>query len=59
MTSLFVDIDKEHVEAIRANGLQVDVPDGAFNVKVNIVFPQRDKGQVRYRLHRRAFELYS
>ena len=42
---MFVDVDKEHVEAIRANGLQVDVPDGAFNVKVNIVFPQEIKGK--------------
>jgi 2-dehydropantoate 2-reductase len=41
----FVDVDKEHVEAIRANGLQVDVPDGAFNVKINIVFPQEIKGK--------------
>ena len=42
---MFVDVDKEHVEAIRAHGLQVDVPDGAFNVKVNIVFPQEIKGK--------------
>ena len=42
---MFVDVDKEHIEAIRANGLQVDVPDGAFNVKVNIVFPQEIKGK--------------
>ena len=41
----FVDVDKEHVEAIRANGLQVDVPDGAFNVKVKIVFPQEIHGK--------------
>ena len=27
----FVDIDKEHVAAIRENGLQIDVPDGPFN----------------------------
>ena len=42
---MFVDVDKEHVEAIRTNGLHVDVPDGAFNVKVNIVFPQEIKGK--------------
>ena len=42
---MFVDVDKEHVEAIRAHGLQVDVPDGAFNVKVNIVFPHEIKGK--------------
>jgi 2-dehydropantoate 2-reductase len=41
----FVDIDKEHVEAIRAKGLRVDVPDGAFNVKVNIVFPNEIQGK--------------
>jgi 2-dehydropantoate 2-reductase len=41
----FVDVDKEHVEAIRANGLQVDVPDGPFNVKINIVFPQEIHGK--------------
>src|SRR5438552_10827502 len=35
----FVDVDKEHVAAIRQNGLQVDVPDGSFNVKIKIVFP--------------------
>ena len=35
----FVDIDKEHVSAIRDKGLQVDVPDGPFNVKVKIVYP--------------------
>ena len=31
----FVDIDKEHIAAIRERGLQVDVPDGPFNVKIN------------------------
>ena len=41
----FVDVDKEHVEAIRTNGLQVDVPDGPFNVKINIVFPQEIHGK--------------
>jgi 2-dehydropantoate 2-reductase len=35
----FVDIDKEHVAAIRERGLQVDVPDGAFNVKIKVVLP--------------------
>jgi 2-dehydropantoate 2-reductase len=42
----FVDVDKEHVAAIRENGLQVDVPDGPFNVKINIAFP--DEIQVKY-----------
>jgi len=41
----FVDIDKEHVARIRKDGLQVDVPDGAFNVKVNIAFPEEIKGK--------------
>ena len=35
----FVDIDKEHVSAIREKGLYVDVPDGSFNVKVKIAYP--------------------
>ncbi|MGN6716151.1 MAG: ketopantoate reductase family protein [Candidatus Binatia bacterium] len=41
----FVDIDKEHVAAIRKDGLRVDVPDGAFNVKVKIGFPEEIEGQ--------------
>src|ERR687883_70495 len=41
----FVDVDKEHVAAIRAKGLQVDVPDGGFNVKINIVFPNEINGK--------------
>jgi len=41
----FVDIDREHVAAIRKDGLQVDVPDGAFNVKVNIAFPEDIEGK--------------
>lgn len=41
----FVDIDKEHVEAIRANGLHVEVPDGPFNVKINVVFPDQIEGK--------------
>ena len=41
----FVDVDKEHVGAIRQNGLQVDVPDGAFNVKIKIVFPGEIEGK--------------
>jgi 2-dehydropantoate 2-reductase len=40
----FVDIDKEHVAAIREKGLQVDVPDGPFNVKINIVYPHEIQG---------------
>jgi len=41
----FVDIDREHVAAIRANGLQVDVPDGPFNVKIKIVYPNEIEGK--------------
>ncbi len=41
----FVDVDKEHVAAIREKGLQVDVPDGSFNVKIPIVFPDEIQGQ--------------
>lgn len=40
----FVDVDKEHVAAIRENGLYVDVPDGAFNVMIPIVFPDEIEG---------------
>ena len=41
----FVDIDKEHVQAIREKGLQVDVPDGPFNVKIKIVYPDEIQGE--------------
>ena len=41
----FVDVDKEHVAAIREKGLQVDVPDGPFNVKAKIVFPHEIDGK--------------
>ena len=41
----FVDIDKQHITAIREKGLQVDVPDGPFNVKINIVFPNEIQGK--------------
>ena len=40
-----VDIDREHVSAIRQSGLQVDVPDGAFNVRLPIVFPAEIEGR--------------
>ena len=39
----FVDVDQEHVAAIREAGLQVDVPDGPFNVRIPIVFLTRSK----------------
>jgi 2-dehydropantoate 2-reductase len=41
----FVDVDREHVEAIRAKGLQVDVPDGSFNVKISVVYPNEVQGK--------------
>jgi 2-dehydropantoate 2-reductase len=41
----FVDVDKEHVAAIRQNGLHVDVPDGPFNVGIPIVFPNEIEGK--------------
>jgi len=41
----FVDVDKEHIETIRGKGLQVDVPDGPFNVKINIVYPNEIPGK--------------
>jgi 2-dehydropantoate 2-reductase len=41
----FVDVDKEHVAAIREKGLQVDVPDGSFKVKIPIVFPDEIDGK--------------
>jgi 2-dehydropantoate 2-reductase len=41
----FVDVDKEHIVAIREKGLQVDVPDGPFNVKINIVSPNEVQGK--------------
>ena len=41
----FVDIDTEHVATIRRSGLQVDVPDGPFNVKVPIFFPNEIPGE--------------
>lgn len=41
----FVDIDKEHVAAIRQRGLQVDVPDGSFKVNIKVVFPDEIDGK--------------
>ena len=41
----FVDVDKEHVAAIRDRGLQIDVPDGPFNVGIRIVFPEEIQGK--------------
>jgi len=41
----FVDIDREHIAAIREKGLQVDVPDGPFNVKIKTAFPEEISGK--------------
>ena len=41
----FVDVDNEHVDAIRRSGLRVDVPDGPFNVRIPIVFPNEIEGK--------------
>jgi 2-dehydropantoate 2-reductase len=41
----FVDVDREHVAAIRENGLQVEVPDGPFNVKISVWFPDEIEGK--------------
>jgi 2-dehydropantoate 2-reductase len=40
-----IDVDAEHVQAIRQNGLQVDVPDGSFNVRAPIFFPNELDGK--------------
>lgn len=41
----FVDVDTEHVAAIRQRGLEIDVPDGAFNVRVPVIFPDEIEGK--------------
>jgi 2-dehydropantoate 2-reductase len=41
----FVDVDKEHIAAIGEKGLQVDVPDGPFNVKIPMVLPSDIQGK--------------
>src|SRR5687767_7132295 len=41
----FVDVDKEHVAAIRESGLHLDVPDGQFNVKIHIAYPDEVEGK--------------
>jgi 2-dehydropantoate 2-reductase len=41
----FVDIDRDHIAAIREKGLQVDVPDGPFNVKITTAFPNEISGR--------------
>lgn len=40
----FVDVDNQHIRAIRENGLYVDVPDGAFNVQIEICAPPELRG---------------
>ena len=40
-----VDIDAEHVRAIREQGLRVDVPDGSFHLPVPAVLPNEMEGK--------------
>ncbi len=40
-----VDVDAEHVRAIRERGLQVDVPDGPFNISLPVAFPGEIEGK--------------
>lgn len=39
------DADREHVQAIRAAGLRVDLPNDSFTVKPQILFPSEVSGQ--------------
>ena len=41
----FVDIDEEHVRAIREQGLKVDVPDGPFRASVPAILPREIQGK--------------
>src|SRR5262245_37047207 len=41
----FVDVDKQHGTAVREAGLQVDLPDGPFNVRIPIAFPDEIEGK--------------
>ena len=40
-----VDVNSEHVQAIRDRGLEVDVPDGLFKVNVQALFPEEITGK--------------
>ena len=40
-----VDVDAEHVRAIRERGLKVDVPDGSFKVSVPAILPSEINGK--------------
>lgn len=42
---VLVDVDVEHVRAIRERGLQVDVPDGPFKVSVTTILPGEIQGK--------------
>ena len=55
----FVDVDQEHVAAIREAGLHVDVPDSPLQRRDSHRFSSRDRRQVRYRFHRSALELHA
>ncbi|MGH7844030.1 MAG: ketopantoate reductase family protein [Candidatus Binatia bacterium] len=41
----FVDVDEEHLRAIRERGLKVDVPDGSFTVSAPAVLPTQIQGK--------------
>ena len=41
----FINVDPDHVQAIRKDGLHVDVPDGNFNIPVRILFPNEIDGK--------------
>ncbi len=40
-----VDVDGEHVRAIRERGLRIDAPDGPFNVSVTALLPNEVRGK--------------
>ena len=41
---ILCDADREHVQAIRAAGLRVDLPNDSFTVKPQILFPSEVSG---------------
>ncbi len=42
---LLVDVNSEHVRAIREQGLKVNVPDGSFILKTPVLFPEEIRGK--------------
>jgi 2-dehydropantoate 2-reductase len=41
----FCDVDREHVEAVRTDGLRVDLPEESFRVRPKILFPREVSGK--------------